>query len=482
MSQPGSVNSAADGDLAYLSIEALGERLRRRDISPVEITRIYLDRIAALDPELHAFITVTGEQALADAAAAERAIAAGQHRGPLHGVPLAIKDLFYTAGVRTTAGSRILADFVPTEDATVVSRLRAAGALSVGKTNMEEFAYGATSLNPHYGACCNPWDGQRIAGGSSGGSAAAVAAGLCAAALGSDSGGSIRQPAALCGLVGLKPTYGRVSMHGVVPLSWSQDHVGPLTRTVRDAALLLQALAGHDPRDPASSDAPVPDYLANVEEGVAGLRVGLPRDFFFERVDPETEAAVRAAARTLAGLGARVDEVPLPQAAPAFAAGAAILFAEATAYHERWLRTRPGDYDPAVLARLRVGATLLATDYLKAQRARRVLVEQTVRLFDQVDVLLTPTAAVPAPRRDELLIRWPDGTEEDVRGATLRFTRVFNLLGLPAISVPCGMTASGLPLGLQIVGRPFAEAMVLRVARAYELAQPWAERRPPLSR
>jgi aspartyl-tRNA(Asn)/glutamyl-tRNA(Gln) amidotransferase subunit A len=270
MSQPGSVNSAADGDLAYLSIEALGERLRRRDISPVEITRIYLDRIAALDPELHAFITVTGEQALADAAAAERAIAAGQHRGPLHGVPLAIKDLFYTAGVRTTAGSRILADFEPTEDAAVVSRLRAAGALSVGKTNMEEFAYGATSLNPHYGACCNPWDGQRIAGGSSGGSAAAVAAGLCAAALGSDSGGSIRQPAALCGLVGLKPTYGRMSKHGVVPLSWSQDHVGPLTRTVRDAALLLQALAGHDPRDPASSDAPVPDYLANVEEGVAG--------------------------------------------------------------------------------------------------------------------------------------------------------------------------------------------------------------------
>src|SRR5581483_8386839 len=263
------------------------------------------------------------------------------------------------------------------EDATVVARLREAGAVPVGKTNMEEFAFGATSLNLHYGACRNPWDPERIAGGSSGGSAAAVAAGLCAAALGSDSGGSIRQPAALCGLVGLKPTYGRVSKHGVVPLSWSQDHVGPMTRTVRDAALLLQALAGPDPRDPASSDAPVSDYLGGIEAGVAGLRVGLPRDFFFERVDAATEAAVRGAARTLEGLGSRVEEVPMPQAAPAFAAGAAILFAEATAYHERWLRTRPADYDPAVRARLEVGATLLATDYLKAQRARRLLVEQT---------------------------------------------------------------------------------------------------------
>ncbi|HZR98407.1 MAG TPA: amidase [Chloroflexota bacterium] len=481
MSQPGGPGHAPGRDLAYLSVEALGERLRRRELSPVEITRVYLDRIAALDPELHAFITVTADQALAEATAAERAIAAGQRRGPLHGVPLAIKDLFYTAGVRTTAGSRILADFVPAEDATVVARLREAGAVPVGKTNMEEFAYGATSLNPHYGACRNPWDPERIAGGSSGGSAAAVAAGLCAAALGSDSGGSIRQPAALCGLVGLKPTYGRVSKHGVVPLSWSQDHVGPMTRTVRDAALLLQALAGPDPRDPASSDAPVSDYLGGIEAGVAGLRVGLPRDFFFERVDAATEAAVRGAARTLEGLGARVEEVPMPQAAPAFAAGAAILFAEATAYHERWLRTRPADYDPAVRARLEVGATLLATDYLKAQRARRLLVEQAVRLFDHVDVLLTPTSAVPAPRRDEHLIRWPDGTEEDVRGATLRFTRVFNLLGLPAVSVPCGETPGGLPLGLQIVGRPFAEAMVLRVARAHELAQPWEARRPPLS-
>jgi aspartyl-tRNA(Asn)/glutamyl-tRNA(Gln) amidotransferase subunit A len=481
MSQPNQAGQATERTLAFLSVEALGERLRRRELSPVEITRVYLERIAALDPELHAFITVTREPALADAATAEREIAAGQHRGPLHGVPLAIKDLFYTAGVRTTAGSRILADFVPAEDATVVARLKAAGALSLGKTNMEEFAYGATSLNPHYGVCRNPWDPERIAGGSSGGSAAAVVAGLCAAALGSDSGGSIRQPAALCGLVGLKPTYGRVSKHGVVPLSWSQDHVGPMTRTVRDAALLLQALAGHDPRDPASSAAPVPDYLAGIDDGVRSLRIGLPRDFFFERVDAASEAAVRGAARTFEGLGARVDAVPLPQAAPAFAAGAAILFAEATAYHERWLRTRPGDYDPAVRARLEVGATLLATDYLKAQRARRLLVEQTLRLFDQVDVLLTPTAAVPAPRRDEHLIRWPDGTEEDVRGATLRFTRVFNLLGLPAISVPCGATDSGLPLGLQIVGAPFAEATVLRVARAYEQTQPWAERQPPLS-
>ncbi|HEY7064382.1 MAG TPA: amidase [Chloroflexota bacterium] len=481
MSQPTGAADAAARDLAFLSIEALGERLRRRELSPVEITRVYLDRIAALDPTLHAFITVTGEQALTDAAAAEREIAAGQYRGPLHGVPLALKDLFYTAGVRTTAGSRILADFVPTADATVVAWLRAAGALSVGKTNMEEFAFGATTLNPHHGDCANPWDAARIAGGSSGGSAAAVVAGLCAGALGSDSGGSIRQPAGLCGLVGLKPTYGRVSKYGVVPLSWSQDHVGPMTRTVRDAAILLQTLAGHDPRDPASSTAPVPDYLDGLDDGVRGLRLGLPRDFFFERVDPALVSATRDAARELGGLGARVAEVPCPQAAPAGAAGAVILFTEATAYHEEWLRTRPADYSPAVRARLRVGAALLGTDYVKAQRARRVVVEQTLRLFDEIDVLLTPATAIPAPRADEDVVHWPDGTEEDVRGATLRFTRPFNLLGLPAVVVPCGVTPSGLPLGLQIVGRPFAESTVLRVARAFEQAQPWADRRPPLS-
>ncbi len=477
--------SPAGGDpareLAYLSLAALADRLHRRELSPVEITRVYLDRIAALDGRLAAFITVTADRALAEAAAAEREIATGQYRGPLHGVPLALKDLLYTAGVRTTAGSKILSDFVPTEDATVVTRLRAAGALSLGKTNLEEFAFGATSINPHHGTCRNPWDLARIAGGSSGGSAAAVAAGLCSASIGTDSGGSIRQPSALCGLVGLKPTYGRVSRHGVVPLSWSQDHVGPIARTVRDAALLLQAIAGHDPRDPASSRAPVPDYLGALGAGVAGLRFALPRDFFFDRTDPPVAAAVRAAARTLEGLGANVEEVPLPHAGLTVAAGATILFAEATAYHERWLRTRPQDYGPLVRARLRVGAAILATDYLKAQRARGVLIAETERLFDQVDALLTPTTAIAAPRHDEHTIRWPDGDDEDVRGATLRFTRPFNLLGFPAISIPCGFTSDGLPIGLQIVGRPFAEATVLRVARAYEAATAWTASRPPAS-
>jgi aspartyl-tRNA(Asn)/glutamyl-tRNA(Gln) amidotransferase subunit A len=473
---------AADArELAFLPLVELAEQLRRGAVSPVEVTRAYLERIGALEPTLRAFITVTGEQALAEAAAAEREIGAGQYRGPLHGVPLAIKDLFYTAGVRTTAGSKILADFVPAEDAACVARLRAAGALSLGKTNLEEFAYGATSINPHYGACRNPWDPERIAGGSSGGSAAAVAAGLCSAALGTDSGGSIRQPSALCGLVGLKPTYGRVSRHGVVPLSWSQDHVGPMARTVRDAAVLLQALAGHDPRDPASSPAPVPDYLAGLEDGVRGLRVGLPRDFFFTRVDSEVADAVRGAARALEGLGAQVEEVPLPHATQIWTAGAAILYAEATAYHEAWLRSRPEDYGPLVRARLRVGAAILGADYLKAQRARALLVAEADRLFDRLDVLLTPTTPIAAPRQDESVVRWPDGTEEDVRGATLRFTRPFNLLGFPAASVPCGFTAGGLPLGLQIVARPFAEALVLRVAGAYEAAHGWGARRPAVS-
>jgi aspartyl-tRNA(Asn)/glutamyl-tRNA(Gln) amidotransferase subunit A len=475
---PESATSPEARALALLPVAALAERLRRREVSPVEITRLYLDRIAALDPTLSAFITVTADQALAEAAAAEREIAAGHYRGPLHGVPVALKDLFYTAGVRTTAGSKILADFVPAEDATVVARLRAAGAISLGKTNLEEFAFGATSINPHYGACRNPWDPTRIAGGSSGGSAAAVAAGLCGAALGTDSGGSIRQPSALCGLVGLKPTYGRVSRHGVVPLSWSQDHVGPMTRTVRDAALVLQVIAGHDPRDAASSPAPVPDYLADLEAGVRGLRLGLPRDFFFDRVEPEIAAAVRAAAQTLAGLGARVEEIPLPHAHLTYAAGATILFAEAAAYHEPWLRARPAAYGPLVRDRLRVGAALLATDYLKAQRARAALVAETRRLFADVDALLTPTVPVAAPRQDADRIRWPDGTEEDVRGATLRFTRPFNLLGFPAISVPCGFTADDLPIGLQIVAGPFAERTVLQVARAYEAATAWGARHP----
>ncbi len=300
-------------EIAFLPVATLAEHLRRRDLSPVEVTRVFLDRIAAYDRDLASYITVTADSALAEAAAAEREIAAGQYRGPLHGVPVSIKDLFYTAGVRTTAGSRILGDFVPTEDATVVARLRGAGAISLGKTNLEEFAFGATSVNPHYGACRNPWDRERIAGGSSGGSAAALAAGLCSVTLGTDSGGSIRQPAALCGVVGLKPTYGRVSRHGVVPLSWSQDHVGPLARTVRDAALVLAAIAGADPRDPASSAAPVPDYLATLEAGAAGLRLALPRDFFFDRIDPQVEAAVRQAAQTLVGLGATLEEIPLPR-------------------------------------------------------------------------------------------------------------------------------------------------------------------------
>src|SRR4051794_10822907 len=467
--------------IAYLPLADLAERLQRRELSPVEVTRVFLDRIATHDPAHCAYITVTGEQALAQAATAERELAGGQHRGPLHGVPLALKELFYTAGVRTTAGSRILGDFVPTEDATVVSRLRAAGAIFLGKTNMEEFAYGATSITPHYGACRNPWDRERIAGGSSGGSAAALVAGLCAATLGSDSGGSIRQPAALCGLVGLKPTYGLVSRHGVVPLSWSQDHVGPIARTVRDAALLLQAIAGHDPRDPASSPAPLPDYLATLEDGAAGLRLAVPRDFFFEHVDPQVERAVRAAAQAFGLLGATLDDIPLPQAPHLVTSGATILIAEATAYHEPWLRTRPQDYGPLVLARLRVGNTILATDLLKAQRARGVLVAQTAALFDRYDALLTPTVPVAAPGQDETTIRWPDGVQEDVRGTTLRFTRPFNLLGFPAISVPCGFTDAGLPIGLQIVGRPFAEAKVLRLARAYEAATDWGSRRPVLA-
>jgi aspartyl-tRNA(Asn)/glutamyl-tRNA(Gln) amidotransferase subunit A len=469
-----------DETLAFLPLAELAPQLARRAVSPVELTRLYLARIERYDPTLRAYITVTAEAALAAARAAEQEIVAGRYRGPLHGVPLAIKDLLWTAGVRTTAGSRILADFVPTEDATTVARLRAAGAVLLGKTNLEEFAYGATSINPHYGACRNPWHCEHLAGGSSGGSAVAVVAGLCAAALGSDTGGSIRQPAALCGLVGLKPTYGRVSRHGAIPLSWAQDTVGPMTRTVRDAALLLQVLAGPDDRDPACSAVPVPDYTAAVDAGVRGLRLGVPTEFFWERLDPEVERAVRAAIDVLAGLGARVEPLAFPHWPATAAAGATILAAEAATYHADWLRTRPEDYGPAVRARLRVGATLLALDYLQAQQARAVLVREARALFARCDALLTPAVPLPAPRLDADQITWPDGTREDIRGATLRFTRPFNLLGFPALSVPCGFTAGGLPVGLQVVGRPFDEPTVLRVAAAYEAATDWTARRPSL--
>jgi aspartyl-tRNA(Asn)/glutamyl-tRNA(Gln) amidotransferase subunit A len=469
----------APDELIRLSIAEAGEQIRRRALSPAELTRAYLDRIQRQDGDLLSYITVLQAEALAAATAAEQEIARGGYRGPLHGIPIALKDLVMTRGIRTTCGSRILREWVPDADATVATRLSAAGAILLGKLNMHEFAYGPTGVNPHYGTAKNPWDPTRMPGGSSSGSGVAVAAGLAAGALGTDTGGSVRIPASLCGIVGMKPTYGRISRAGVIPLAWSLDHVGPMTRTVEDTALLQQALAGRDPADPSTANVPVPDYRRTLGAGVRGLRLGLPKDLFFERLDPEVRAAVLGAARSLEGLGAAVEEVPLPRISHAVPASFAIIAAEATAYHEAYLRSRAADYGADVRARLTSGQFVLATQYLKAQRARQVIRKDVDAIFRHIHALLLPTTPIPAPPLEarELTV---DGLTEDVRLWLIRCTRPINVTGHPALSVPCGFTAGGLPIGLQLVGRYFDEATLLLIGQAFEAVSPARERRPPL--
>lgn len=461
-------------DVTILPIAQAANLIRRKKLSPVELTQACLERIGSLDARLRAFITVSREGALATAQQAASAIARGNHKGPLHGIPLALKDLFDTAGVRTTAGSKIMADRVPEEDAEATTRLKAAGAVILGKLNMHEFAYGATGANPHYGATLNPWDPTRISGGSSSGSGAAVAAGMALGALGTDTGGSVRIPAALCGITGLKPTYGRVSRRGVIPLSWALDHVGPMARTASDAALILKAIAGHDPGDERSSEEPVPDYAKMLEDPrLRGLRVGVPREYFFDDVDAEVLAAVRGAIFALGEIGAQVSEVSLPHIAEAPAAVNAIMLPEALAYHRRWLAERPEDYGDDVRRRLEMGLLYPAVSYIEAQRLRSLIVKKwRERVFDRVDLLAVPTTPVPAPALEE--------GDLQVTLTLVRFTSPFNLVGLPAVSVPCGFTSGGLPIGLQLVGRWFEEGTVLRAAHAYQHATDWHKRAPEL--
>ncbi|MBI4279502.1 MAG: aspartyl/glutamyl-tRNA amidotransferase subunit A [Armatimonadetes bacterium] len=462
------------------TIAGLAALIRRRQVSPVEITRMVLDRIAAVDRRLNSFITVCADEAIQAARAAASEIARGRYRGPLHGVPVSVKDLMAMRGHRLTGGSKILADHVPDFDATVVARLREAGTVIVGKTNLHEFAYGVTNNNVHYGPVRNPWDTSRIPGGSSGGSAVAVAAGLGAGTLGSDTGGSVRIPAALCGLVGLKVTYGRVSRHGVLPLSWSLDTVGPLAWTAEDAAILLRAIAGADPRDPSSSDAPVPDYQGGLRGGIRGLRVGRPRQYMFDLVDSEVAAAVEEAIGVLRSLGAEVEEVSTPWLDDAISAAAAIVHAEAAAYHLAWLRTRPQDYGDEVRERLLVGTSLPAVAYVQAQRTRSLLIAQMEVVWRAVDVLVAPTTPAPAARIGDATVP-VNGREMDVRTTFIRCTYPVNFLGLPSISVPCGFTRAGLPVAFQIIGRPFAEDVLLRAAHAYQQQTDWHVRRPPLA-
>ncbi len=463
-------------ELHALTIEELGPLLHSRQVSPVEVAEHYLARIDELDRHTNAFITLMAEEALADARKHEAEIMAGEYRGPLHGVPIALKDLYDTAGVRTTAASKIFADRVPDRDATSVMFLRAAGAVIIGKTNMHEFAYGVTNASSYFGPARNPWDLSRVTGGSSGGSGAAVAAGLCAAATGSDTGGSIRIPGALCGIVGLKPTYGRISCAGLIPLSWALDHAGPMTRSVYDAAVMLQAMAGWDPEDPASLTAPVPDYTRELRDGVAGLRIAVDPDYAFSEVDEEVDMVVKQALRVLQELGAELVEVSISRLDQA---ALTILNAEATAYHEEFLKTRPEDYQPDVRERLEKGFAVRGIDYARAQRTRQWVRREFETLFEEVDLFATPTCAIPAPRLDQSEVPVA-GEVVSVMTPIAHFTRVFNLTGLPAITVPCGFSSDGLPIGLQLAGRHLDEATVLRAAYAYEQATEWHKRRPPL--
>ena len=449
-----------------MTLREAASALRRREVSSEELTAAALASIERLNPELNAFITVTAETASLRARRADRELAAGSDRGPLHGIPVAFKDLFATRGVRTTAGSKIFAEYIPDFDADAVQRLEGAGAVSLGKLNMHELAYGITSENPHYGWVRNPWDCARSAGGSSGGAGAAVASGMAFAAVCTDTGGSIRIPAAFCGVVGLKPTYGRVSRFGVTPLCWSQDHVGPLARTVRDAAALLNALAGRDPRDESSSRRPAGDFTPAEGCSIRGVRIGAPENFFFDGLDREVDAAVRRALATAESLGAAPASVRVPDMEALNAAGRVILLAEASAAMTPYLDRRD-DFGADVLALLDQGRLIGATAYLNAQRIRRALATEFRRLWESVDCLIAPTAAIAAPPLGGATVRTAAG-EEDVRIAATRLSRAANALGIPALSIPCGLTSGGLPIGLQIMGPAFEEALVMRVGAALE--------------
>jgi aspartyl-tRNA(Asn)/glutamyl-tRNA(Gln) amidotransferase subunit A len=467
-------------DLPFARISGLAPLIRRREISPVEVTDAVLERVQRLNPRLNAFITVTADLARDEARAAEREIAAGRYRGPLHGIPYSLKDLYLTKGIRTTGGSRILRDHVPDEDSTVARRLRDAGGILVGKTNMHEFAYGTTTINPYYGATRNPWDLDRITAGSSGGSGAAVAAGLGFASLGSETGFSIRRPAAFCGVVGLKPTYGRVSRYGMLPAAWSLDHAGPLARSVEDAALVLQAIAGYDSRDPASSDRDAPDFLEGIGHDISGLRVGLPRHHYEQRhVEPAVGAAFEAAVATLRSLGAVPVEVRLPRVAYATVTSTIIMSTEVTAVHDRWIRERPEDYGEDTRGRIRLGYCVGAVDYARGQRLRRWIAEEVASVLRDVDVLASPTTPQVATLIAGGLSALRDQGFE-VTDGLYNLLRLYALIGIPAIAIPCGFSPDGLPISLSIAGRAYDEPTVLRVAHAYEQATDWSQRRPPI--
>jgi len=461
-------------DLSTINLFTALEQLCRREFSALELTEACLRQIERLNPTINAFITPTPELARLGALQAGALLTvqpSNLEQFALLGMPIALKDLFETAGIRTTAGSKFFADHIPREDAQVVLKLKLSGGVVLGKANMHEIALGVTGVNPHYGAVKNPWDLKRVTGGSSSGSAAAVATGMCLTALGTDTGGSIRIPASLCGVVGLKPTYGRVSTRGVVPLSWNLDHVGPLTRTARDAAMMLAAMAGFDPHDPASADIPVEDYLVHLEDGVRGWRVALAAGEYVEASDPQVLGGVSEAAQVFIDLGAQAEKVDMSWLADLALANGRMPQADGAAFHRERLAERPDWFGADVRQRLETGAALTSSEYALARRTQTEGRRRFEMFFEKFDILVLPTTPIPAPPIE--------GTQaiEAARQLT-RFTAPFNLAGLPALSVPCGFTGGNLPIGLQIISRHWGEAKALQAGHAFEQATEWHNCRP----
>ena len=462
-------------DIPFLTATELSGLIAAKEVSPVEAAEAYLDRIDDLDFQFNSYLTVTREEALQAAREAEQEIMQGNLRGPMHGVPIAVKDQMWTKGIRTTGGSRILADFVPDEDATVIAKLKEAGAVLLGKTNLSEFAI--TPFSHRFSLPRNPWDLDLSAGGSSSGSGAATAAFLCATSLGEDTGGSIRRPAAWCGLVGMRPTWGLVSRYGLMKGIWSMDTVGPISRSVADAAITLGAIAGHDPKDPYSWNRPVPDYLAALDGDISGIRIGVVTELLHDEVvEPETRDVVQRAIAVLGELGASVGEVSIPLTAHANTISSILLAAEPAQNQREWVQNRLEDYGHDNRIGLLTGSLMPGAAYLKAQKLRSMLRQQVHETLENYDVLVSPTAGRPAvPRQDDPII-----TSKEMAGRLPYMrTNTFNLSSTPAVSVPCGFNSGSLPIGLQVAGRPGGDAMVLKVAHAYEQATSWHTMRPP---
>jgi len=465
-------------EITTKNLSEVSRLIINKEVSPVELVQACLTRISRYDETINSFITITADLALQKARRAEIALQRMEPSeikalSPLYGIPIAYKDLYETAGILTTAGSTFFKNHIPQKDSTVVQKLSAAGVISLGKLNLHEIALGVTNVNPHFGACRNPWAIERITGGSSGGSAAALAAGFIFGSMGSDTGGSIRIPSSLCNTVGLKPTYGRISLKGVLPLSWNLDHAGPMARSVLDAALLLSAAAGYDPHDSYSVNYPAGDYLSHITEGVKDWRIAMADDDFFERTSGEVNLCVERAGQIFEDIGAHVELVPFPGARDAARSNGLITVSDAAAAHKERLKEDPDGFGADVLRRLQLGVETNTLEYIQARKKQVELRRQFERFFESYDVLLTPTTPVPAP-----LIEGPDAVEQ--AHLLTRYTAPFNITGLPAISVPCGFTPGGLPVGLQIVSKPWAESQVLRAAFAFEQETDWHKEIPAL--